>query len=271
MTSGSMVFRVKRGLPVRTDTPLQNLFQKSSSSFTRAYLYINPQVRSECCVCLPWRISFPLGGRPGLHSLDREPHLARSHGELLESPLNPQHVDAIGIQRILFRHRPDAATGIPNTVVMNTALTVTDDGQPALSQDPDSLPDGGWEELTVVSNHFPARLHENGVGPYYPTQTGFLFSLSDRWGHSGKHFPNSSSTPSSSIFRWQGLDASIRRRGTRRSISYGGRRRDLLDGRGQRHTHRLEHLAACPLHLAPQQETLALLLDFHHLQTIQVR
>src|SRR6186997_2747341 len=68
----------------------------------------------------------------------------------------------------------------------------------------------------------------------------------------------------------QGLNASIRRRGTRRRAFPWGGRRDLSDGRRQGHTHRLEHLAARPLHIAPKQEPLAVLLHFHLLQAIQV-
>ena len=55
-----------------------------------------------------------------------------------------------------------------------------------------------------------------------------------------------------------------------RSVLPCGGRRDLLDGRGQRHPHRLEHLATRALSLGPQQEPLPVLLHLHHLQTIQV-
>jgi hypothetical protein len=68
----------------------------------------------------------------------------------------------------------------------------------------------------------------------------------------------------------QGLDASTGRRGTLRSVFPWSGRRDLLDGRGQGHSHRLEDLATRALSLAPQQEPLPVLLHLHHLQTIQV-
>ena len=55
-----------------------------------------------------------------------------------------------------------------------------------------------------------------------------------------------------------------------RSILPRGGRSDLLNCGWQRHSHRLEHLATRPLGLAPQQETLPVLIHLHHLQTIQV-
>ena len=70
--------------------------------------------------------------------------------------------------------------------------------------------------------------------------------------------------------QWQGLDASTGRRGTMRSLVPWGGRRDVLDGRWQGHSHRLEHLATRALGLALQQEPFAVLLHLHHVQPIQV-
>jgi hypothetical protein len=52
-----------------------------------------------------------------------------------------------------------------------------------------------------------------------------------------------------------------------RSVFPRSGRRDLLDGWGQGHSHRLEDLATRPLGLAPQQEPLPVLLHLHHLQS----
>ena len=56
-----------------------------------------------------------------------------------------------------------------------------------------------------------------------------------------------------------------------RSIATRSGRRCLLNRGRDGHSHRLEHLATRPLHVAPQQEPLPLLLHLHHLQTVQVR
>ena len=56
-----------------------------------------------------------------------------------------------------------------------------------------------------------------------------------------------------------------------RSIATRSGRRGLLNRGRDGHSHRLEHLATRPLHVAPQQEPLPLLLHLHHLQTVQVR
>ncbi len=55
-----------------------------------------------------------------------------------------------------------------------------------------------------------------------------------------------------------------------RSVFPWSGRRDLLDGRGQGHPDRLEHLPTGALRLAPQQEPLPVLFHLHHRLTIQV-
>jgi len=56
-----------------------------------------------------------------------------------------------------------------------------------------------------------------------------------------------------------------------RSTAIRRGRLGLLNGRWDGHAHRLEHRATRPLHVAPQQEPLPVLLHLHHLQSVQVR
>jgi RNA-directed DNA polymerase len=63
----------------------------------------------------------------------------------------------------------------------------------------------------------------------------------------------------------QQVNPSTSGRGTMRSTVIRSSRLSLLNGRRDGHAHRLEHLATRPLHVAPQQEPLAVLLHLHHL------
>jgi hypothetical protein len=154
-------------------------FQSSTYS-PSADLYINPQIRE---LAAPAGTGTPvsLGGSTGLLG-------QLQNGDWLDVTLHYQDGTSATAEHqvgnLISATDPMPATGIPTPVVMNAAFTVTDDGQPSLSQDPYSIVDG-WEELTVVSNPSspsnpsPIVFTNTAFGPAYPGQTEFLFSLSD--------------------------------------------------------------------------------------------
>ena len=157
---------------------MAEIFQ-SVSNVPDADLYLNPQVQA---VAQPARTGSPvsLGGSTGsiIYLLDNDVLTYYLYYQGETTPVTSLPEVTLSSSNFTSATDPMPATGMPTPVVMNSAFTVTDDGQPPLSDDPVSISDG-WEELTVVTQ--PSQLEFTSIasGAYYPTGTEFLFSLTD--------------------------------------------------------------------------------------------